>query len=48
MLKLDFTGMNVLVTGAGRGLGKACALAYATKVWVLSKRFGQWAGARDF
>lgn len=29
MLKLDFTGMNVLVTGAGRGLGKACALAYA-------------------
>ena len=29
MLKLDFTGKNVLVTGAGRGLGKACALAYA-------------------
>ncbi len=29
MLKLDFTGKNVLVTGGGRGLGKACALAYA-------------------
>lgn len=29
MLKLDFTGKNVVVTGGGRGLGKACALAYA-------------------
>ena len=29
MLRLDFTGKNVLVTGGGRGLGKACALAYA-------------------
>ncbi len=28
-LKLDFTGKNVLVIGGGRGLGKACALAYA-------------------
>ena len=29
MLKLDFTGKNVLVVGGGRGIGKACALNYA-------------------
>ena len=29
MLKLDFTGKNVLVVGGGRGIGRACALNYA-------------------
>ena len=28
-LSIDFTGKTVLVTGAGRGLGKAMALTFA-------------------
>ena len=28
---MDFTGKNVLITGASRGIGKATALAFAEK-----------------
>ena len=28
-ISIDFTGKTVLVTGAGRGLGKAMALTFA-------------------